>query len=490
MSDITEECAKACLKIVESIMDKTTTFDFTPEEEIIQSPSGNSLSQLTNGIMGMLTQSTHLVSTIKPSKREQLQTLIEAKQMKKKFSQYLNFECHEAFINKIKYDGNNITMIGGNIKYDQIVSQQLFIETSLREQLEMQPNNKNVKSTLQRFIMLIKLTELFHLEITYTFVSVANKITGEEDVHVKFAKHLNSYVDSIKELIPYLNMMFPSDTLNAKTVSEFKQAEFGNMAFASMSDTDILEQKIQLDKHAAEMVAKSHARYVDSTANWVKEISKSSADVVIAPVIGAAESVGENAHELTGKFVEGLSSMIGKTFYGPIGIMILIMFVLAVMCWIKSIKIFMSPFVFVKNATVTIIKFAVGSVYYVFEKVRTQITFKGIEKKHGLLNTPTVPRITTLQTIRDSLRQNRLTPQIEDVPPTNENEEDVDLNIYRPPVPYQPPPPTEPYPYGGFKKSKRKHSKSRKHYKSKKNTKSRKHTKSIWAEDFLTRHCI
>jgi hypothetical protein len=451
MTEITEDCEKACLSIVDSIMDKTTTFDFKPEED-----SGNSLAQLTSGIMGMLSQS------VKTSKSEQLET----KKIKKLYSQYLNFECHEAFINTIKYDGKNLTMLGGNIKYDQILSQQLFIETSLREQLETDPTNRNVKSVLQRFIMLTKITELFHLEITSTFVSVANKITGEEDVHVKFDKHLTSYVKSITSLLPYLKMMFPLDTRNAETISEFKHAEFDNIAFASMSDTDILAQKIALDKSAADMVTRSHVQYVDSTANYVKEVSKSTTGIVTAPVVGIVEGVGKEAYQLTGKFVEGLSSMVGKTFYGPIGIMVLIALVFAVMCWTQSVRLFISPFVFVKNATYTIIKFAVGNVYYVFEKVRTRIIFKGIEKKRGLLNTPVVQRVSELENIRYNLHRGRLNPQIE-------NEEYVDLNIYRPPLPRQPRPPTEPYPTGGFKKSKRKHNKSRKH-KSRKH-KSRKH---------------
>ena len=72
---------------------------------------------------------------------------IETKRIKQGYSQYLKFECHEAYINKIKYDGTNITLIGGNIKYDQILAQQIFIETSLKEQLETDPDNKIVKST-------------------------------------------------------------------------------------------------------------------------------------------------------------------------------------------------------------------------------------------------------------------------------------------------------------------------------------------------------
>ena len=478
MTEITEECEKACLAIVDSIMDKTTTFDFKPEEELLPpSPSGNSLAQLTSGIMGMLTQSTQVVSSIKPSKSEQLQTLIERKKIKQGYSQYLKFECHEAYINKIKYDGTNLTMIGGNIKYDQILSQQLFIETSLREQLETEPDNRIVKSTLQRFMMLTKVTEVLHVEMTHTFISVANKITGEEDAPVKFEKHLTSYVKSINDIVPYLKMLFPVDTLTKETVSEFKQAEFDNIAFASMSDNNIRNQQIELDKRASELVTKAHAQYVDSTAHYVKELTKSTADVVIAPVIGAAESVGENAHELTGKFVQGLSSMVGKIFYGPIGIMILITFVFVVMCWVQSIKIFMSPFVIVKNAAVTIIRFTVGNVYYVFEKVRTQITFKGIEKKHGLRNTPVGQRYSALEQFRTSLQQNRLYSQIEN----EDNEEYVDLNIYRPPLPYQPPPPRTPFPYDygrGFKKSKRRQHKSRKHNKSRKNKHTRKQHKS------------
>ena len=139
----------------------------------------------------------------------------------------------------------------------------------------------------------------------------------------------------------------------------------------------------------------------------------------------------------------------------------------------------MSPFVFVKNAAVTIIRFAVGNVYYVFEKVRTRIVFKGIEKKHGLRNTPVGQRYSALEQFRTSLQRDRLNPQMDN----EDNEEYVDLNIYRPPLPYQPPPPRTPYPhdYGrGFKKSKRRQHKSRKHTRkhTRNHAKSRKHNKS------------
>jgi hypothetical protein len=403
MTDITEECANECLKIMDDVMHKTTTFDDNLETLQLKESSSNSLFQLGNGILAMMTQS---VSTITTSSNEQLKKTVESAIVKKQFSKYLNFVCHEAFSNTITYDGVNISMIGGNISYAQIQQHQTLLHEKMKDQIKREPNNKELKSASQRFFILTKLTDIFELEITSTFLSVSHKITGTNDVAIKFDKHLTNYVKSITTLIPYLKMMFPQDIMNAKTTAEFKQAEFEITEITSKANTKIVAQQTILDREASEILTLSRVGQLESTAKFARAMTNAGIGVAVAPITGAVEGITNATVETTNilttgaenifkTVLTGLTNMLYTVAWGPFGMMTLISLVFAGMCFLGGTAGFMYPFVFIPKTTHKIVKFAFGNIYYVFEKVGKRFIFRTTE--------PVQENETPLQTHRPTL---------------------------------------------------------------------------------------
>ena len=400
MTDITAEVAKECATIVYDIMDMSRydVIELAPEPEPMPEKSGSmTLSGATSYVTTFFAKKVANVAAYNKEKADALMKIkLDAANQKKEVSTYLNFMCHQAFISTIQYDGENITMSGGSLSFDNISHNQTMLYEHMKASNRENPGNDKLRSTLQRFKIIIDLTNIFDLEISTTFKTITDQITGTPDISAKFNKHLTAYVNSITRLLPYLSKMFPLDLMDSERGSKYKESAFESHKITVKDEIKYTKAESDLTHELSTEKKNAEVRILHDTATRVKELAAGYTSVPL----GAVEGVFEGAINSTGnlaeigtKGTERVLKNVMTTGYnlmyhavgGPFGLMALIVLGFVTACLFGGTAIAMSPFVFIPKTAFRIVKFALGSVWYVFEKVKGRFIFRGTEPNR---NTP------------------------------------------------------------------------------------------------------
>jgi hypothetical protein len=386
MIDITDETSKQCNIIMTSILENAyepyiaDIFSNNMNPSHTNSPS-NQLSKITDQATYAILATTVSTFFERDTAKQKLMTAMNKNFVKESYSKYLTFLCHETFRSKIRFDGNNITLEGGNINYSQSTIQYKILSQALYESIS--ENEDKISSLKQQLYILNRIVGLYDIEMSVTFNEKIKLYTGTENVDVRLENHLHEYVESIRELLPRLSQAFPVQEMHNEEAERMVNAQKGIETKGTERRVGYIKHSENLTKIESDLknniTTNNRKNFKKSWTEWTKSVTGFTAAVPLAAVTGVTDEIMDTGVTTVKTLFGTLNELIYAFFLkGPLGVItILIILYLA--------PTFFAPVTvgFDVARTITSTSINISSTVFTIVKLPFQYVYTKISGRHA-----------------------------------------------------------------------------------------------------------